>query len=379
MGKLVLALVFGASAAISAGAALAQQYGAYPDAPLPGGPPQTPPAFRKIPPAVSPEYNEPDLVQPFTDPLTFDSDFQLFAPSDLSNYGGPPPANIGWYFSYDRLYYSINRPAQTQNGGDPFARPFDSKWVWGNRYSLGYMTREDHGWDVTFSRVRTGLLIDDPDLNMRLKPTFASIEINKTFRKKLRHGGELEPYFGIRYVYFADNTFDSSPSGPILVDGDGNPIPGPDGLPQASGNEVFSQKMQNQLLGGQLGCRYHIRKGRWNLSTDAKLMAAQNYQYAQVRDVDTLLGVSEVNTAYSEFTPLGELRMNASYEVSRDISLRFGFGFLHIARGILRADMAPTETNPNNPNINNQSTVLLLNNDQYLSVAGFTMGIEYNR
>jgi hypothetical protein len=232
---------------------------------------------------------------------------------------------------------------------------------------------------VAFTRVRTGLLIDDPDLFIRLKPTFVSFEINKTFRKKLRYGGELEPYFGIRYIYYADNTFDSSPSGPILVDANGNPIPGPDGLPQASGNEVFSQKMQNQLFGGQLGCRYHIRKGRWNLSTDAKLMAAQNWQYAQVRDVDTLLGVSEVNTAYSEFTPVGEIRANACYEVTRDISVRFGFGFLQIARGILRADMAPTETNPNNPNINNQSTVLSLNNDQHLSVAGFMMGLEYNR
>src|SRR5262245_35975242 len=59
-------------------------------------------AMRKAHPIVNPQYNEPDLFQPFVDPLSFDSDFQLFAPTDLSNYGGPPPVNTGWYISYGR-------------------------------------------------------------------------------------------------------------------------------------------------------------------------------------------------------------------------------------------------------------------------------------
>lgn len=377
LGNVVLTLVLGAFA-MSAGTAAAQ-YQAYPDAPLPGGPPPVPSAMKKIPPAVSPEYNEPDFVQPFTDPLTFNSDFQLFATPDVSTYGGPPPAKIGWFFAYDRQYMTVNRGEQTKLGGDPFARPFDGGWVWGNRFDFGYMTQENHGWSMTWSNIGTGLLFEDDDLKIRLKPTYSSFEINKTFRHKLRFGGELEPYFGVRYLYYADNTADSSPSGPILVDANGDPILDEDGNLQTAGQEDFSQRMQNQLLGGQLGCRYHIRKGRWNLSSDFRLMAAQNWQYAQVRDVDTLLGVSDVNAAYSEFCPLGEIRCEAAYEVSRDIKVRMGFGFLHIARGILRADMAPVESNPNNPNINNLSTDLVLTNDQYLSIAGFMLGIEYNR
>lgn len=377
LGNLVLALALG-TAAMWAGIA-SGQWQAYPDAPLPGGRPTLPSQLKKVPPPISPEYNEPDFVQPFTDPLTFNSDFQLFSPTDLSNYGGPPPSNIGWYFTYARLYASITRGEQTKLGGDPFARPFDGGWVWGNIYDFGYMTREDHGWNATYAHISTGLLFEDEDLKIRLKPTYHSFEISKSFRQKLRWGGDLEPYFGVRYIYYADNTTDSSPSGPILVDGNGDPIPDENGQPQVAGQEEFSQKMQNQLLGGQLGCRYHIRKGRWNLSSDFRLMAAQNWQYAQVRDVDTLLGVFEVNASYNEFCPLGELRCECAYEVTRDISVRFGCSFLHIARGILRADMAPMEGNLNNPNLNGLSPDLALTNDQSMSIAGFMLGLEYNR
>ena len=53
-------------------------------------------------------------------------------------------------------------------------------------------------------------------------------------------------------------------------------------------------------------------------------------------------------------------------------------GFTHIVRGLLRADAAPFETNPNNPN-NNLTNSLILVNDQDLTLVGATFGIEYNR
>jgi hypothetical protein len=113
--------------------------------------------------------------QPFA-PVQFDHDLQPFAPADISEYGNGPKSRVGFFASYERLYWSISKPALAivgsraaeglyyqdgvTTGGDP---PIDATFQtnsfttgfmnadlsWGNRYDLGYIDDNDRGWLVS--------------------------------------------------------------------------------------------------------------------------------------------------------------------------------------------------------------------------------------
>ena len=77
--------------------------------------------------------------QPFINPDTFGPDLQFFAPADVLEYGGEPQANTGWFATYDRLYWYVSRPDQT-------VANTAMDHTWGNRFNVGYMTEDNHGW-----------------------------------------------------------------------------------------------------------------------------------------------------------------------------------------------------------------------------------------
>ena len=54
-------------------------------------------------------------LQPFG-PLQWEPDGQPFAPPELSTYGNGPSLNYGWYFQYDRLYWTISQPKYSEIG-----------------------------------------------------------------------------------------------------------------------------------------------------------------------------------------------------------------------------------------------------------------------
>ena len=112
-------------------------------------------------------------LQPFN-PVGVQHDLQPFAPADISNYGGQPKANRGFFFSYDRLFWTISRP-NTADIGDAgqeaaiiaggggvtqggnvvaYRNSWDTSWInaepsWGNRWELGYVDANDYGWLLT--------------------------------------------------------------------------------------------------------------------------------------------------------------------------------------------------------------------------------------
>ena len=95
------------------------------------------------PPRIDPNGYDPDLSQPFIEPFAFDPDFQFFAPSGVDRLGGEIDPSIGWFASYDRTCLYVTRPQDeaTSTQGD---------FGWGNRFDIGYMTEEEHGWMVSF-------------------------------------------------------------------------------------------------------------------------------------------------------------------------------------------------------------------------------------
>jgi hypothetical protein len=125
----------------------------------------------------APKPNMKPAHQPFA-PVQFDHDLQPFAPADISEYGNGPKSRVGFFASYERLYWSISKPALaivgsqaaegvyyqdgvlgTVTGPPPLDQSIQTNsfttgflnadFAWGNRYDLGYMDDNDRGWLVS--------------------------------------------------------------------------------------------------------------------------------------------------------------------------------------------------------------------------------------
>jgi hypothetical protein len=346
---------------------------------------------------------EAQYFQPFIDPGYFEPDFQFFAPAEVDDFGGLEPPNTGVYFDYDRTYVWMSRP----EGETSLFSETTGDFTWGNRYELGYMTEEKSGWQGVLwhidgpneairvlterlDRFNTGDSSTNPDpilndrnpryYNVRTslnEAKFSSFEFNKVWRRKEFHNGTVfEPLLGFRYMKFKDfyvrdryERFDE--------DANGQPVPVP---PTVDG--TFEQMttdgavFDNAMFGGQLGGRIFHQRGHWLLSADVRFFACQNFQMLErmrtvtqtrysavspggVPELELISRTSSFEHA-DEFVWGGEVRAEASYELTREINLRFGMVFLDLARGIGRGNV-------------------IQNNEEDVQVAGVTFGFTINR
>lgn len=324
---------------------------------------------------------------PFIDLGYFATDSQFFAPADIDDYGGGPDTSTGWFAAYDRMYLYVTRPnaEESHTQGDT---------AWGNRIDLGYMTEERHGWLISVQTItgpnanerirqeRNNRFMEDaapqdeavdPPQDNNNRETGArdyfitdslnvadlsSFELNKTFLlRPLHNGAVVEPFFGFRYMQFTDfNRGDDY----TRYDDEGNPVPvipiGPPPAIQpadAAFEELISNRasFENNLVGGQIGFRYSQHRSRWLLSGEARAFAFTNLQNMELTQLQVVTEVDvgtgeEPNSerqniirTYShgtEFVFGGEIRAEAAYEVTRDVSLRVGMEFLNLAAGIGR-------------------------------------------
>jgi hypothetical protein len=340
--------------------------------------------------------------QPFIDPGYFPSDFQFFAPAEVGDFGDGEPPNTGVYLDYDRTYVNVSRP----DGQTSLFSEFEGDFTWGNRWEIGYMTEEDTGWQAVIWHLsgpneysqffQERILAINPDdegpggdilvvgdRNPRLfdvrtslnVASLSSAEINKTWRRKQFHNGAiLEPLVGFRYMKFKNwqrrDDYDR-----FGADIDGNPVPAD---PQIEGPyEQFTQNVsvfENYMVGGQLGGRLFHQRGHWLLSADVRFFAMANFQTLNDQQLTTLTRYVALNDDIElnqfsrvdafdqtqEFVWGGEVRAEAAYELTRDISLRFGMVFLDLGQGIGRSDN-------------------IRDNNEDVQVAGLTFGITVNR
>ena len=342
--------------------------------------------------------------QPFIDPGYFDPDFQFFAPAEVGDFGGKDIKNTGVYFAYDRLYLNLTRPEDEPS----LFSPFEGDFSWGNRYEIGYMTEEDTGWQAIHEHYIADQTLEvfqerldrfnddddqaggDPDpifsdrnpriYNLRTtlnSARYSSIELNKVWRRKdFHYGGILEPVIGFRAMTFRDQyirdsytRFDET----VLPPGQPDPAtPNVEGeYEQLLTNQAF---FDNRMFGGQLGARYFNQTGHWMLSAEVRVFALANFQVLErITETEltryTMLGgdpelvllseVHEFDNA-TQFVWGGEVRAEAAYELTRDISLRFGMLFIDLGQGIGRG---------NNFRHNNQD----------VQMVGLTMGFQINR
>jgi hypothetical protein len=385
------------------------------------------------PPWIDGDGADPDYFQPFIDGA-FEHDFQFFAPPEFGEFGDGPDLNTGWFATADRLYVRMSRPAQevTSTEGD---------WTWGNRFTVGYMTDEDHGWfiehwhidgpnaaDITEAERINILNMDDeingdpnnidlrggggaggggmPMMNMQRNGVpvsdrnnpfsqdrryyiadsvnnadLTSFELNKSFRWKTRHyGSVIEPFVGFRYIKYQDyhqrNFYNRYDDMGVLV---GQVPPTTQDVTLLETEEFINNLsgFDNHLIGGQFGFRWFKTKSRWNLSSELRAFAFQNFQHQetwQYREltfydgggagamVDAVfLDNNRISEGHAtEFVFGGEVRAQAAYELTRDLSLRGGFTVLNMAGGMGRG--------------NN-----ILDNRQSVTLVGVTFGIDYRR
>jgi hypothetical protein len=345
------------------------------------------------------------------EPGEFHADYQFFSPLQTEDYLDGFPPTIGWFFTYDRTYFRIDRP----DAEESFMQTDRS---WGNRFDFGYMTNQGHGWyfsvmDISGPNVSDRIRqernnrfvegspqeepIDPPQDNNNRETgardyflndslniaTLSNFEINKTFRQKPRNNGSIvEPFIGFRMARFTDfyrndeyNRYDDEGNPvPLIPDPNDPDSPAPD---DAAIEEYISSNanLANNMFGGQFGARWYNKRGRWLISGEIKAFAMANLQNLEDRTFTTITLVdvgtdNDVDTetrqfvsSYahaSEFVVGGELRAEAAYEVTRDFSLRFGFELLEFGRGIGRG---------NDITQNNQSTTIF----------GLTFGCTLNR
>jgi hypothetical protein len=356
-------------------------------------------------------------ILPFIEPDAFKPDYQFFAPAEMDDYDGGPPAKTGFFFEYQRLYMAVSRPeGEASSGGNPtFATStsfWDSDWSWGNRFEFGYMTEDQRGWLMTVTHVdgpnETFPLLQESlnrwlqqgalgtggtgqNANPALLPEFtnrtrtfdpalldlqnsinvadyASVTLEKVCRRDTFHnGGVLETMLGGRFMRFNDyyqrDSFPFGNFGRFANMPDGSPSPNFPNFVVPNGEgpwEVFDHRItqtENFMLGGQLGLRYLQTAGHWRTTIDVRAFACQNW-VNQVTTVDRynlrwatigtdtdpgdgqdLILTQRANPVFdraSEFVFGGEVRGQAAYSLTRDITLSIGFSFIDLGKGITR-------------------------------------------
>jgi hypothetical protein len=325
------------------------------------------------------------LFKPLAFP-PYQSDFQFFAPGCIDTYGGGPKHKTGWFATFDRIYMNVGRPDRTFEG-------YTSRWgdfTWGNRFDLGFVEDDScKGWTATIWHIngpnqedilrveRLNRTSDGSPQGDRIRPIIdnnlrltgdrdylvtnsvnvadmTGFELHRTWLlKPLHHGARITPFAGFRYTRFIDfyqrQTYDRYDENGFLMP--------PDGIPGIISTTATTEQLTsldagviNDMVGGQLGIHWDRDYRQWNFSGDVKAFAMQNFQVwdsmlttettvadGALGDPSTVLHVKQgedFNTA--EFVWGGEVRVDAAYRVTRDLSLRFGFEFLHFGKGIGR-------------------------------------------
>ncbi len=194
------------------------------------------------------------------------------------------------------------------------------------------------------------------------------VELMKMWRMpRMHYGGVWEWFFGARYVGLSDE-FNIDALGGILA------------------NFNLYSRVNNVLVGPQLGARWSRSRGRWTVSAEGRFMAAANFQQVKLTGAYATiqapggpgngfpnLAASYFDDAQSDetFAPLGELRFETQFQLTRALSMRMGYTGL-VTGGISRASRRINYTLP-------QLSILDGRKNEAFIVNGFNFGFELNR
>ena len=302
---------------------------------------------------------------PLATPGMFDYDAQLFAPLEFTN-GKEKDPNTGLFAEFSKTYLSLERATnfdsfqgrQTGNGTEFYV---------GTKYLVGYYGEQDRGWNASFAKTEGSFQFNRSvessggvagQGNVRL----TTVDLNRTFRQITSKGSVFEPSFGLRYNWIRDRLEDDS----FAFDG---------------GTSQFTQLATNTSIGLQAGARVSQRRGRWRFSFLGTAAATYNQQRLQLSDSSAALGVitfSDTTLTDQTFVPILDGNLEATYNFTRDLSLKLGVQGSYIWSGILRANTAPTITNGLSISSAPGSPAFVAFDENFIA-AGFVCGLEFRR
>ncbi len=312
----------------------------------------------------------PTTSRPFASPGVFDYDTQAFAPFEFTNDEEKDPYT-GFFFTFDKTYTSVSRSGSGVTD-DPF-QSTGNHYLWGSRYEFGWMNDSDDGWQLGYQNSSGIYFTNGQDVTinspMLVDNRFATFELNRVFRQSLSQGGYFEPYIGVQYLNFNDKTLQDLTQ---TVGG-------------ITGINRFKQEVDNNAFGVHAGARFNKRSGRWRFTADGAVATTYNQQSYFATDlfsgVDLINGrfvdFDESNATDQSFVPALDLQFEASYNISRDISLRVGVQTLYAFDGVARANTLLDSLNPNSV-FGPGGPGAGLFDESYLA-AGFIFGFEWRR
>ncbi len=208
-----------------------------------------------------------------------------------------------------------------------------------------------------------------------------SVELMHLIRwDPLHYGGNVEWLIGLRYTNVKDIFTLQATNG-------------------AGSVQEFRLRNQinNYMVGPQVGVRWNLDQGRWQLNTEARFAAAANFQEASLQggfsaipnlntpDANLLTAPNFLSFLDSEsslqFSPIGELRLDVGYKITERLSLRVGYTGTLIG-GVTRASRRITYDLPG-VFANGQETRGVQINDEHrlesFYMSGVNFGVEWNR
>jgi hypothetical protein len=267
---------------------------------------------------------------------------QLFAPSDVSTYGGAIEPNEGFFFQYDILYWSISPPktqvvgfpglTRTVSYGPHPKSPLDpysdervetstlntgdlaANFSVGNRFDFGRI-EDRNGWLVSIYQLRNqgdnllypqaDVVFNDPPqgsrgthllqgpvpYNPNLFPDDNTVVVrnlpvtlyNVTMLTQVNTWGVEANYLHRALTCHGGGTFEFLGGARYLEFNDMFGIQvgkGPDTLvvPDFLSNSTWFTNANNHVVGPQVGLRWFKKQGRWMLSTEGRFVAGLNCQ-----------------------------------------------------------------------------------------------------
>ena len=274
----------------------------------------------------------PETAQnlPLATPGFFDYDAQLFAPLEFTN-GKEKSPTTGFNFSLDRSYISLDRATQIDSTtGANISN--GSEFHWGTNYELGWFGENDRGWNVRFDNLTGSFFTNGGDILVtnpaHVETRYVTVQVNRIFRQALSSGATFEPFFGGRFTHLSDE------------------------FTQDTGPNRFLQDVSNSSFGLQTGARYNVRRGRWRFSYRGSAAATYNQQRYRSTDIfNTLVPMTTIPVSFATivtnlsdqaFVPVIDGGLDASYHISRDLSLNIGVLGSYSWTGIARVNTAPT-------------------------------------
>jgi hypothetical protein len=227
------------------------------------------------------------------------------------------------------------------------------------------------------------------ELRMKSIVQMNGVEVMRFYRaRRLHSGAYFELLYGARWFQIND-TFEVNGSGngmgveTITFEGEDFTFP-----TNVLDSSVWSNRALNNLVGPQIGVRLFQQRGRWVTSLEARFLAAANFQNMHLKtalaeDMATTqipgtigsawrgLG-SDVHQYTTTFSPMGELRVNVSWQATRSVGLKVGYTGMvvgNVARASNRIDYDSVNLIGLRPQ----------NNNEVFFANGVNFGVEINR